>query len=242
MRFGHAHDHDGDAPRMAGDGRSSRSSASAVSRHRMVELAPGPEPASQRKRGVLSRWWDSFTEFLRHPFRDCYNMCDLERPFGASPGSPGVTVLPQHFPRMDRDLKYDFTAGPISSSAASKSSPARSTRSKTSSDSFLSYDDPYDQPTQFLFYCGSDPLTPTSAQLAARNGLKTDTISGYTPTAGAEPQVHTPLASPRISHQIPVFFSPRNAPTSPAAAPLYSPHLFRITEREYDPYFMRYSR
>lgn len=199
--------------------------------------------------------WENVTEFFSRPFRDCYNMCDVvERPFGGPPGSPGVQVLPQHFPRMDRDqdLKYDLSAGPISSSSAiSNASHHSSGRSKTSSDSFYSYEDPYDQPTQFLFYCGSEPLTPNSAQIAASraaNGMRSDAIS-ITPYVLGVPNEEPvtprqPIVSPSISHQIPVFFSPRNAPLSSPGGPMpmYSPHLFRITEQEHDPYFMRYSR
>lgn len=202
---------------------------------------------------MFSELWDRVTEFFSRPFRDCTNMCDIvERPFGGAPGSPGVQVLPQHFPRMDRDrdLKYDLSAGPISSSSqVSNASRSGSSRSKTSNDSFYSYDDPYDQPTQFLFYCGSESLTPSSAEAAARaasNGWRSDAISTTPYVLGLQNEgpatPRTPIVSPSISHQIPIFFSPRNAPTSPAAVPMYSPHLFRITEHENDPYFMRFSR
>ncbi|RLN65822.1 hypothetical protein BBJ28_00012082 [Nothophytophthora sp. Chile5] len=182
---------------------------------------------------------------LRRPFQDCTNcyvVCDSDYYRNAS---PGVRQPPQQLDRWDRDVKYDFTQAnrPVSSNAPSSGGrPGTTHRSKTSSDSYYSYEEDEQPGVQFLFYGGSDPPTPTSAAGILQGGYRSDMISNYNHTLATEPMSPAALVSPRISHEIPCFFSPRNTPQSPLSTPLYSPHLFRITEqRRSSGYYMRYS-
>lgn len=194
--------------------------------------------------GFFRYVWD----VVRRPFTECtdcvscYEMCD---PDYYRKTSPGVRRTPQMFDRWDRDVKYDFTQErPVSSNAPPSSTHSHvvlTQHSKASSGSTYSYEEEDERQVQFLFYGGSDPPTPTSAGGHYSNGYRSDMISGY--TQPAEPRSPAMIASPHISHEMPCFFSPRNAPQSPMSAPIYSPHLFKISEqRRSTGYYMRYSK
>ncbi|OWZ07457.1 hypothetical protein PHMEG_00020145 [Phytophthora megakarya] len=198
----------------------------------------------------FSRVWD----FVCQPFEDCTSCCDVLDPDYYRKTSPGVRRAPEMFNRWEHDVKYDYThSRPPSSLPSStkshggavhqsKTLSSSGSRSASSSDtpSRYSYEEDERQ-VQFLFYGGSDPPTPTSGNLCP-NGYRSDMISNY-----VEPMSPASIESPRINHEMPCFFSPRDTPLhSPMSAPIYSPHLFRITEqhtrRSSGYYSMRYSR
>jgi hypothetical protein len=190
----------------------------------------------------LSGFFHYVWDLVRRPFEDCTSCCDVLDPDYYRKTSPGVHRTPQQFNRWEKDVKYDFTASrPPSSLPPSSSSHAgvMTQRSKTSSSSRsdspmnYSYEEEEDgqQHLQFLFYGGSDPPTPTSTGGGVRvHGYRSDMISNY--VQPVEPISPAAIPSPRINHEMPCFFSPRNTPQSPMTAPIYSPHLFRITEQQ----------
>lgn len=205
----------------------------------------------------LSEFFHSVWDFVRRPFEECTSCCDVLDPDYYRKTSPGVRRTPQMFDRWENDVKYDFTRSrPPSSLPPSSSSHVRLTQRSTSSGSGsrsgspLNYSYSYyeeeegERQVQFLFYGGSDPPTPTSAGGLYLNGYRSDMISNY--VQPVEPMSPASIESPRINHEMPCFFSPRDMPQSPMSAPIYSPHLFKITEqrtrRNSGYYNMRYSR
>ncbi|EGZ24497.1 hypothetical protein PHYSODRAFT_554653 [Phytophthora sojae] len=204
----------------------------------------------------LSEFFRDLWDLVRSPFEDCTSCCDVLDPDYYRKTSPGVRRTPQMFNRWDHDVKFDVGSNPpsrlppsfsfspvISSSHAGRtqrsftspaslsgSSPSSGSgsASRSQSPSSYSYEEEDERQVQFLFYGGSDPPTPTGGG-AYPSGYRSDMISKYIqPT---EPISPASIASPRISHEMPCFFSPRTTPTSPMSAPIYSPHLFKITEQ-----------
>ncbi|KAF4039904.1 hypothetical protein GN244_ATG07849 [Phytophthora infestans] len=209
----------------------------------------------------LSEFFHSVWDFVCRPFEDCTSCCDVLDPDYYRKTSPGVHRSPQMFNRWEHGVKYNITSSrPPSSLPAfsrshvgtreqqSKTLSSSGSRSGSRSDSPSNYsyeEEEEERQVQFLFYGGSDPPTPTSVgDLYPSGGYRSDMISNYvepmSPAASIE--------SPRISHEMPCFFSPRNTPLqSPMSAPIYSPHLFKISEqrmsrRSTGYYNMRYSR
>ncbi|KAG6951880.1 hypothetical protein JG688_00013539 [Phytophthora aleatoria] len=212
----------------------------------------------------LSDFLHSVWDFVCRPFEDCTSCCDVLDPDYYRKTSPGVRGTPQMFNRWEHDVKYNLTPSRPPSSLPqyasthvgeelqsrehqSKTLSSSGSRSGSHSDSpsNYSYEEEDERQVQFLFYGGSDPPTPTSAGgLNCLNGYRSDMISNYvepmSPAASIE--------SPRINHEMPCFFSPRDTPLqSPMSAPIYSPHLFKITEqrtsrRSTGYYSTRYSR
>ncbi|KAG7376317.1 hypothetical protein PHYPSEUDO_013767 [Phytophthora pseudosyringae] len=194
--------------------------------------------------GFFQYVWD----LVRRPFENCTSCCDVLDPDYYRKTSPGVRRTSPMFNRWEHDVKYNLTPSrppsqlpPFSSSpTVGKTQGSREHQSKTlsssgsrsgsrsDSPSDYSYEEEDERQVQFLFYGGSDPPTPTSAGGLYSNGYRSDMISNY-----VEPR--SPAASiesPRISHEMPCFFSPRDvAAQSPMSAPIYSPHLFKITEQ-----------
>ncbi|EEY57463.1 uncharacterized protein PITG_00012 [Phytophthora infestans T30-4] len=183
----------------------------------------------------LSEFFHSVWDFVCRPFEDCTSCCDVLDPDYYRKTSPGVHRSPQMFNRWEHGVKYNITSSRPPSSGSRSDSPSN-----------YSYEEEEEErQVQFLFYGGSDPPTPTSVgDLYPSGGYRSDMISNYvepmSPAASIE--------SPRISHEMPCFFSPRNTPLqSPMSAPIYSPHLFKISEqrmsrRSTGYYNMRYSR
>ncbi|KAG1703973.1 hypothetical protein DVH05_006979 [Phytophthora capsici] len=192
--------------------------------------------------GFFRYIWD----LVRQPFEDCTSCCDVLDPDYYRKTSPGVRRSPQMFNRWEYDVKMELTPSnpptrpPFQSSNVDKTPESREVQSKTLSSSGsrsgssansplnYSYEEEDERQVQFLFYGGSDPPTPNSVGGLHQNGYRSDMISNYvepmSPAASIE--------SPRISHEMPCFFSPRNTPIqSPMSAPIYSPHLFKIAEQ-----------
>ncbi|ETN15071.1 hypothetical protein PPTG_07275 [Phytophthora nicotianae INRA-310] len=171
--------------------------------------------------------WD----FLRRPFEDCKSYCDVLDPYYYSKTSPGVRRNPPKFDRAcwENDLKYDFSLSrPPPSFQSSSSGRMQFTLSRSRSQSrsaSVLHEEEEEQQVQFLFYGGSDISTPVSVGKLCSSGYRSDVIC-------------TPMRlvsqPPRISHEIPCFFSPRDTPMmSPMSAPIYSPHLFQINEQRW---------
>ncbi|KAG6619918.1 uncharacterized protein IUM83_05693 [Phytophthora cinnamomi] len=211
----------------------------------------------------LGEFFRNVWDFVCSSFEDCTSCCDVLDPDYYRKTSPGVRRTPQMFNRWDNDVKYDFGGHPPSRAPSSlppvSSSPVgRTLRSFTSpssmsgsagsssgsasrsqSPSSYSYEEEDERQVQFLFYGGSDPPTPTGGTYPS--GYRSDMISKY--VQPVEPASPAFIASPRINHEMPCFFSPRTTPTSPMSAPIYSPHLFRITEQRTrnTEYYRRYT-
>ncbi|KAE8877089.1 hypothetical protein PF005_g22967 [Phytophthora fragariae] len=206
----------------------------------------------------VSEFFHNLWDLVRRPFEDCTSCCDvLDRDYYRKT-SPGVRRTPQMFNRWDYDVKFDVGSHPPSRLPSSlppvpNSYEGRTQRSFTSpcsgsgsssasrsmSPSSYSYDEEEnddERQMQFLFYGGSDPPTPTGG--AYPSGYRSDMISKY-----VEPMSPASIASPRINHEMPCFFSPRTTPTSPMSAPIYSPHLFKINEQRtrIAEYYRRYT-
>eukprot|EP00644_Phytophthora_capsici_P010825 jgi/Phyca11/104436/e_gw1.9.575.1 len=163
--------------------------------------------------GFFRYIWD----LVRQPFEDCTSCCDVLDPDYYRKTSPGVRRSPQMFNRWEYDVQSKTLSSSGSRSGSSANSPLN-----------YSYEEEDERQVQFLFYGGSDPPTPNSVGGLHQNGYRSDMISNYvepmSPAASIE--------SPRISHEMPCFFSPRNTPIqSPMSAPIYSPHLFKIAEQ-----------
>ncbi|KAH7477322.1 hypothetical protein PRIC1_001332 [Phytophthora ramorum] len=198
----------------------------------------------------VSEFFHSVWDLLRRPFEECTSCCDVLDPNYYRKTSPGVRRSPQMFNRFN-DVKYDFSKSrpPSSLPPSSSNSHADITQrsnmssgsgSRSASPMNYSYEEEEEERhVQFLFYGGSDPPTPTSA--GGPGGYRSDMISNY-----VEPISPAAFASPRINHEMPCFFSPRNTPAqSPMSAPIYSPHLFKIAEQRHRHsagHYSRYSR
>ncbi|KAL3663308.1 hypothetical protein V7S43_011717 [Phytophthora oleae] len=178
----------------------------------------------------VSDFFQDVWDFMCRPFEDCKSctevLDDVLDPYYYSKTSPGVRRIPPKFDRAcwDNDLKYDFS---LSRPPPSSHSPANSrvvvtlSRSRSLSAS-RSYEEE-DQQIQFLFYSGSDISTPMLTERLCSSGYRSDAISR---------QLQPISEPPRLSREIPCFFSPRNTPLmSPMSAPIYSPHLFKISEQ-----------
>ncbi|OWZ04301.1 hypothetical protein PHMEG_00023819 [Phytophthora megakarya] len=171
----------------------------------------------------VSKLFRDIWNFMRRPFEDCTSCTDVLDPYYYSKTSPGVRRDPPKFDRAcwENDLKYDFSLSRPPPSFQSPSDRRGYTLSGSSSFSDpLSYSEDEDR-IEFLFYGGSEVLTPLSSERLV-SGYRTDLISKPTKTT----------SQPQINHEIPCFFSPRDTPLrSPLTAPIYSPHLFKITEQ-----------
>ncbi|KAG1710022.1 hypothetical protein DVH05_017031 [Phytophthora capsici] len=173
----------------------------------------------------VSDFFQDVWDFVCRPFEDCKSCSEVLDnvldPYYYGKTSPGVRRTPPTFDRTrwDNDLKYDFSLSrpPPSQSPANSRVvfPLSRSRSLSASRSLEE-----DEQIQFLFYSGSD--ISTSDRLCS-SGYRSDAIS----------RPLQPITEPpRLSHEIPCFFSPRDAPLmAPMSAPIYSPHLFMISEQ-----------
>ncbi|KAF1785702.1 hypothetical protein GQ600_9745 [Phytophthora cactorum] len=190
----------------------------------------------------LSDFLHSVWDFVCRPFEDCTSCCDVLDPDYYRKTSPAR-------------LKYNLTPSRPPSSIPQYASThvgeelqSREHQSKTLSSSGSRSGSHSDSPSNYSYEEEDERQrspTPTSAGgLNYLNGYRSDMISNYvepmSPAASIE--------SPRINHEMPCFFSPRDTPLqSPMSAPIYSPHLFKITEqrtsrRSTGYYSTRYSR
>ncbi|CAH0482176.1 unnamed protein product [Peronospora belbahrii] len=187
----------------------------------------------------LSVFFQRVWDLVRRPFEDCTSCCDVIDPDYYRKASPGVHRTPRMYDHWERDVKYFTQSRPPLSRSSSTSSRVGLTKRSTSSGSRSRSDTPSncsysydkeeagDRQVQFLFYGGSDYPTPAGG--LCTSGYRSDMISHYVRPM-MESMSPVLIKSPRINHEMPCFFSPRNAPQSPMFAPIYSPHLFTITE------------
>ncbi|GAB9471894.1 hypothetical protein Gpo141_00009090 [Globisporangium polare] len=138
---------------------------------------------------------------------------------------------PQFNPHSPSSQSQSYTAG-----RADRYSAGLATNvSSTSSFDAASYEQEYEasmKRTEFMFYCGCD--TPKSEN--GREGGGAFSFSSSTaPSEYSEDEEHTSeqrasqVATPKISHHIPVFFSPRNAvPMLPRPKPREKPRPMRM--------------
>uniref|UniRef100_K3WE42 Uncharacterized protein n=1 Tax=Globisporangium ultimum (strain ATCC 200006 / CBS 805.95 / DAOM BR144) TaxID=431595 RepID=K3WE42_GLOUD len=126
--------------------------------------------------------------------------------------------------------KFAHSPNSLSRSAASNNSQPvgsrvdrfsggfQTTVSSTSSCDAETYETEYRESfknTDFMFYCGSDTPTSDAGQRNSFNGAasfsSTASASEFSEAAEVASEERAKVATPKISHQIPVFFSPRNA-------------------------------
>ncbi|CAI5737535.1 unnamed protein product [Peronospora destructor] len=186
----------------------------------------------------LSGFFQNVWDLVRRSFEDCTSCCDMLDPDYYRKTSPGVYTTPQMFNHWDHDVKHDFTQSRYQSSLSlSTSSQVDLTQNSTSSGSRLCADSSSNNPyynkernrrVQFLFYSGS--VRPSSTGGLYSSGYRSDMISND--ALSMQPTSPAAIKLPRINHDMPCFFSPRDTLQSPMSAPIYSPHIFKITEQQ----------
>ncbi|CAI5724537.1 unnamed protein product [Peronospora effusa] len=187
----------------------------------------------------MSRFFQSVWDLVRRPFVDCTSCYDILDPDYYRETSPGVYTTPQMFNHWEHDVKQDFLMQSRyqSSLSLSPSTHVGLAQNSTSSSSRSRSDSPLNSPysyynkeerdmhVQFLFYGGSDHLTRSLNS----SGYRSDMISNH--ALSMKPMSPAVIESPRINHEMPCFFSPRDTLQSPMSAPMYSPYIFKITEQ-----------
>lgn len=149
-------------------------------------------------RGIITKPFKSSSYKVRKTHSDPLEVEFSQRPKFGSPSSQSRSQLSNsHIAgRGDR-----YSAGFLT------------TVSSTSSCDAATYENEYRdslKKTEFMFYCGCD--TPTSdGGRASGSFSSTLPLSEFSEEAEAASEEREKVTTPKISHQIPVFFSPRNA-------------------------------
>ncbi|CEG40650.1 uncharacterized protein PHALS_10836 [Plasmopara halstedii] len=182
----------------------------------------------------MSRFIRILWDLVCQPFEYCRNCCDVLDPAYYRKMSPGGRRNPQMFNCWDNDKNTLTPSYPTSSFPTLSSSnleyscrandnkfitlSTSRSRSVSSTPSESAHEEEGENQLHFLFYGGSDSLSPKAVGKRYRRDIISDCQEPTSPVVSIE--------SPRIDHKMPCFFSSTIAPLQfPMSDSIYSANL-----------------